>query len=108
MLHPYRLEHNNSRADSDKGYAVVDTFTATTTREVLLASCKSSKYLKEGHDGLMLAVGGMLAEAARQRFVHVKLGTHEVGSTHADRGTATAAAGQRMLMLQLQIGRAHV
>lgn len=71
---------------------VVDTFTATTTTG-LLASCKSSKYLKEGHDGLMLAVGGMLAETARQGFVHVKLGTHKVGSAYTDGGTAIAATG---------------
>lgn len=49
----------------------------------------------------MLAVGGMLTEAARQRFIHVKLGTHEVGSTHADGRTATTATGQRMLVLLL-------
>jgi len=64
------------------------------------------QYLKDGHDSLMLAVGGMLAEAARQGFVHVKLGTHEVGSAHADRGTATAAAGQRVPLL-LMLAVAH-
>jgi len=64
------------------------------------------QYLKDGHDSLMLAVGGMLAEAARQRFVHVKLGTHEVGSAHADGGTATAAAGQRVPLL-LMLAVAH-
>lgn len=67
-------------------------------------------YLEEGNDSLVLAVGGVLAEAARQRLVHVELGREEVrGGVAAGRGTAAAAAatGESPLAL-LGIALLHV